>query len=195
MTIDLENITKEYHGEKVLENVNASIEWGKCYGFVGGPYSGKSDLLKIFMGTEKPDEGAVHLMGDYKYPTLHSAYVSQHGQLNEKKSAIWNVKKAYKRFGSKGVIDALSHFIADDRMKLAVCELTQVEKRQVELVCACVTAADFFVFDEPFAGMSDDERQYALDYILEVRGSRPLLIATEHEEQIQGIPGIKIYHL
>lgn len=194
MTIDLENITKEYHGEKVLENVNASIEWGKCYGFVG-KHCGKSALLRIFMGMEKPDSGKVHLMGDYKYPTLHSAYVSQHGQLNEKKSAIWNVKKAYKRFGNKGVIDALSHFLADDRMKLAVSELTQVEQRQVELVCACVTAADFFVFDEPFAGMSDEERAYALDYILEVRGSRPLLIATEHEEQIQGIPGIKVYHL
>ena len=63
MTIDLENITKEYNGEKVLDHVNASIEWGKCYGFVGS-HCGKSALLKIFMGIEKPDEGRIFLDGE-----------------------------------------------------------------------------------------------------------------------------------
>ena len=147
------------------------------------------------MGTERPDGGGVHRMGDYKYPTLRSAYVSQEGQLNPKKNAIWNVHKAYRKIGKAQAEEQLQLLLTPEECKVAAGELSEAKQRWVEIVAACVVPADFFVLDDPFRGMSSEERSKALAYILECRGSRPLLIATRNEEELDGIPQVKVYHL
>ncbi len=182
MTIILDNISKSYNGKKVLDNLKVEIEDGRCYAFVGEAGSGKTTALKIFMGLEQPDEGSVARMGDYKYPTLHSAYVSQDGQLNLKKSATWNVKKAH-RWASKGrAAEELSRFLDANRLELPVSELTPVERRLVELTRAFFVPADFIVLDEPFEGMDEELRSKCLDYIMKIKGNRPLLIAQRTED-------------
>ena len=85
MTIYLDDISKSYNGTQALNSFNISVENGKCYAFIGPQGSGKTTVLKIFMGIEKPDSGKVSRMGDYKYPTLHTAYVPQEDDLNPKK--------------------------------------------------------------------------------------------------------------
>lgn len=182
MTIILDNISKSYDGKKVIDNLKVEIEDGRCYAFVGPEGSGKTTALKIFMGLEEPDEGSVARMGDYKYPTLKSAYVSQVGQLNLKKNAIWNVKKAH-RWASKGrAVEELSRYLSEDRMEVPVSELTHMEKRLVEFVKAFFVPADFIVLDEPFAGVDEEHKEAMLQYVLSVKGTRPVLIASRDEE-------------
>ena len=185
MTIILDHITKSYDGRKVIDDLNVEIEDGRCYAFVGPEGAGKTTALKIFMGLEQPDSGHVARMGDYKYPTLHSAYVSQAGQLNLKKNAIWNVKKAH-RWASKGrAIEELKGFLLEERMDIPVSELTDVERRLVEIVRAFFVPADFIVLDEPFLGMDDALREKVLGHIMTIQGSRPLLIASRSEEGLE----------
>ena len=184
MTIILENISKSYNGHKVLDHLNVEIEDGKCYAFIGPKGSGKTTALKIFLGLEKPDEGKVCRMGDYKYPTLQSAYVPQDSQLNLKKDAIWNVKKSH-RWASKGrAIEELSRFLEPDRQTIPVCDLSLGERRLVELTKALFIPADFIVLDSPFEGMDEGTRTKVIDYLLEIKGSRPLIIAQENAEDI-----------
>lgn len=184
MTIILDHIFKSFAGNQVIEDFNLEIEDGKCYAFIGPEGSGKTTILKIFMGMIAPDSGKVCKMGDYKYPTLQSAYVSQDGQLVMKKDAIWNVKKAHRKAGKSGAIEELSKFLSPDRLTIPVSELTDVERRFVEIVRATFIPADFVVLDEPFFGMSDDERSKALEYMLNFRGSRPFLIASRDEKDL-----------
>lgn len=192
MTIILENISKSFNGQKVLNNLNVEIEDGRCYAFVGPKGCGKTTALKIFMGLEKPDEGKVARMGDYKYPTLQTSYVSQEGQLNLKKSAIWNVKKAH-RFASKGrAVEELSRFLPADKMECPVGELEAVEQKLVELVKALFLPSDFIVIDNLFEGMTDDLQKKVLDYLLEIKGSRPLLIAQESEDGLDFAKKIRL---
>ena len=179
MTICLENITKVYDGNTVLDHVNANIEWGRCYVVTGEKGCGKSTFLKIFMGTVRPDGGAVRRMGDYKYPTLQSAYVTQDGQLNPKKNSLWNVCKAHRKVAKGRAAEELALFLTPEQIVAPTGNLTPVQRRFAEIVRACVMPADFLVMDEPFYGMSPEERKKALDYILEVRGNRPLIIAAQ----------------
>lgn len=181
MTIILDNISKAYDGKKVLDNFRVEIEWGKCYAFIGPAGSGKSTILKIFMGDEQPDSGKVSRMGDYKYPTLHTAYVSQDGLLNPKKNAVWNVCKAHRWTSKTGATKSLLQFLSEDKLAVPVSDLTDVERRYVEIVKASFMTADFVVMDEPFKGMNDQERKAAYDFIQDFRGSRPLLISSTDE--------------
>ena len=107
MTIYLDNITKSYNGTEVLKDVSISFEEGKCYAVMGREACGKTTLLKIFMGDVKPDAGKVSRMGDYKYPTLHTAYVPQTDDLNPKKNALWNVKKAHRTISKGSALEEL----------------------------------------------------------------------------------------
>ncbi|MCR5507122.1 MAG: ATP-binding cassette domain-containing protein [Lachnospiraceae bacterium] len=189
MTIYLENICKSYNGTEVLKDVNVSIEDGKCYAFTGPEGSGKSTLLKIFMGSVKPDSGKVSRMGDYKYPTLMTAYVPQQESLNLKKNAIWNVKKAH-RTASKGrAAEELLKFFDEQQISCPVGELDPGKRRLVGIIRAMFVPADFIVLDEPFYGMSDKERERALEYVMNKKGTRPLLLAQRED------PGLKDFKM
>ena len=75
--------------------------------------------------------------------------------------------------------EELALFLTLEQIAAPTGDLTPVQRRFAEIVRACVMPADFLVMDEPFYGMSPEERKKALDYILEVRGNRPLLIAAQ----------------
>ncbi len=185
MTILLEHIYKYYDGKTILKDLNAEIEDGECYAFTGPKGSGKTTALKIFMGLEKPDQGEVVKMGDYKYPTLQSIYVSQEGRLNLKKNAIWNVCKMYRRTGKKRAVEELSKYLSEEKQKVPVKELSPLERRLVEYVGAFFVPADFIVLDEPFEGMDEKLKTRMLQFILNAKGNRPLLIAQESEEGLE----------
>ncbi|MBO4375164.1 MAG: ATP-binding cassette domain-containing protein [Lachnospiraceae bacterium] len=181
MTIYLEHIFKSYGEKEALKDFNLSVEDDKCYVLAGPEGSGKTTALKIFLGLVKPDSGKVSRMGDYKYPSLRSAYVPQEESLNAKKNAVWNVRKAHRTASKKRAIEELGRFLSPDEMSCPVSELSGGKRQIVKIVKALFVPADFIVLDEPFDKMTEDERKAALEYILGQRGSRPLLIATENE--------------
>lgn len=183
MTIYLDHICKSYDGREVLSDFSFSVEDDRCYMLVGPAGSGKTTVLRIFLGLEKPDSGKVSRMGDYKYPSLRSAYVSQEGSLNLKKNAVWNVKKAHRTASKKRAEEELSKFLLREEMSLPAGELSKGRQRIIETVKALFIPADFIVLDEPFEGMTDDEKKMMLDYVLGQRGSRPLIMALQDEPE------------
>ena len=192
MTIILEHICKSYQGVTVLDDFNAQIEDDRCYAFIGPEGCGKSTILKIFMGNLKPDSGKVSRMGDYKYPTLQSAFVSSEDDLRPRKNAIWHVTKADRTIKKENAMEELSLFFTVDEMKLPSRELTTAQKQLVKIVRAMFLHADFIVLDEPFLGMNESQRLMARDYILKKRGRRPLLIASRTEDDLEFARKIQI---
>lgn len=192
MTIYLDNISKSYNGVLVLKDFNISIEDEKCYAITGPEGCGKTTILKIFMGTEKPDSGKVSRMGDYKYPTLQTAYVPQEDDLNLKKNALWNVKKAHRTISKGSASEELLKFIPQDKISCPVSELSDGERRIVEIVKAMLIPADFVVLDEPFRGLSAEESKKALDYILNKLGTRPLILAQREDPELKGFRVIRL---
>ncbi|MCR5355969.1 MAG: ATP-binding cassette domain-containing protein [Lachnospiraceae bacterium] len=192
MTIYLDNICKSFNGREILKDFNMRVEDDRIYILTGPEGCGKSTVLRIFMGVIAPDSGRVSRMGDYKYPTLQSAYVSQDGQLNVKKNAVWNVRKAH-RTASKGrAVEELGRFMTQEEMNIPVKDLSPGKQRIVEIVRAMFVPGDFLVFDEPFAGLNEDEYGPVKEYILGKRGTRPLLIATRNEPDLPDMRVIRM---
>ncbi len=192
MTIYLENIYKAYKGTEVLNDINLSVEDGKCYAITGPEGCGKTTLLKIFMGIERPDSGKISRMGDYKYPTLQTAYVPQEDDFNPKKNALWNVKKAHRSISKGSALEELQRFLDTDRISCPVNELTEGEKRTVEIVKAMLIPADFVVLDEPFRGMTEDKAGQVLDYVLNKLGTRPLILAQRNNPELRSFRVIEL---
>ncbi len=58
-----ENLTKSYHGNKVLKNISIRLEAGKIYGLIGQNGAGKTTLMRIITGLTFSDEGTLELFG------------------------------------------------------------------------------------------------------------------------------------
>ena len=74
MTIKVENLTKEFDGRKVLDNISFTVEQGEILSIVGFSGSGKSTILKILSGLLKPDSGKIDISdGDVAMVFQYSA--------------------------------------------------------------------------------------------------------------------------
>ena len=185
MTICLENIGKTYNGRVVLSDFNLDVEDDRCYAIIGASGSGKTTILKIFMGDIKPDSGRVACMGDYKYPNLRSAYVPQENDYKPRKSPIWHLRKADRTITKENAMEELSRFLTEDEQNMPMGELSNTKQRLVAIVKAMMLHADFIVLDEPFAGMDPELTESAKEYILSKRGRRPLLITAQKEDGLE----------
>lgn len=57
------NLTKEYNGRKVVDNLNITLYQGDVYGFLGPNGAGKSTTIKSILGLVKPTSGSITING------------------------------------------------------------------------------------------------------------------------------------
>ena len=60
-SIKLENVTKSFNGELILENINLTIPSGKFFALLGPSGSGKTTLLRLIGGFEHVDSGSLFI--------------------------------------------------------------------------------------------------------------------------------------
>jgi phospholipid/cholesterol/gamma-HCH transport system ATP-binding protein len=59
--IEIKGLYKSYNGLQVLQGVDLDIKRGETITILGGSGTGKSVLLKLIAGLEKPDQGAIRI--------------------------------------------------------------------------------------------------------------------------------------
>src|SRR5690349_19803270 len=61
--IRVRNLVKRFDGRAVLEGINLDVKRGETVVVMGGSGCGKSTLLRHLIGTFKPDEGGIEILG------------------------------------------------------------------------------------------------------------------------------------
>ncbi|MEK7199700.1 MAG: ATP-binding cassette domain-containing protein, partial [Bacteroidota bacterium] len=62
--IEIQNISKQFDGRVILEDISAVMEAGKCNLIIGTSGSGKTVLTKCMVGLFCPDNGAILYSGE-----------------------------------------------------------------------------------------------------------------------------------
>ncbi|MEI6585323.1 MAG: ATP-binding cassette domain-containing protein [Sediminibacterium sp.] len=62
--IEIRNISKQFGGRVILDNISATLESGKCNLIIGTSGSGKTVLTKCMVGLFKPDTGGILYSGE-----------------------------------------------------------------------------------------------------------------------------------
>ena len=73
-----------------------------------------------------------------------------------------------------------------------VRELSGGMRRRVCIVRACIIPSDVIIMDEPFAGLDEENRKKALQYINRVRKSTPLVLTSHSAEDLAFCRRIRI---
>ena len=156
--IKIENLSKKYDKDNVLENLNCTIKDGCIYGLVGANGSGKSTLLRLINGIFTPDKGIICVDGEdvidnteikqdmvfvpddlFFYPSYTLLDMAKFYQA------------MYKKFDMEYLKELASILKLDMHAKINT--FSKGMKRQCALICAISTNAKYMFFDETFDGL------------------------------------------
>ncbi len=202
--INIVGVSKSFGEHKVLCDVNMHFEDGKIYCLMGESGIGKTTLLKIIMGLEKPDEGHIELCPDCPRITSNHAgsgtiaAVFQEDRLITDRSPVDNVylvTKGQARFSSRNEItDALKEILPAECLCKNVSDLSGGMKRRVALARAMLSCGGTVLLDEPFTGLDDEARATAIEFIKRYKNGRTTIVVT-HEKNDAALLGADIVTL
>ena len=176
------SLNKSFGGLRVTTDVDLAVEAGERRLIIGPNGAGKTTLFNLITGELAPDSGAIALFGrditrlpSRKRAHLGMARTYQIITLFARDTILRNVTLALLglsplRWNPIVALDRQQHLMAQaraalDRVGLAhiaerpLAETSYGEKRRVEIAMALAQQPKLLLLDEPFAGLSIDERR------------------------------------
>lgn len=68
--IQMQDITKTFHGAYANKNVSLQVEQGEIHSLLGENGAGKTTLMKILFGLYKADKGTIYINEKKSFHTL-----------------------------------------------------------------------------------------------------------------------------
>lgn len=186
--LDLAHLQKIYpNGANALQDVSLSIDAGEIVALVGGSGCGKTTLLRLVSGLERPSSGTVSVDGEaISAPHPAVGIVFQEARLLPWLSVAENIA-----FG-------LDHLPAAERQDLVEEALLKVglagyggrwprelsggQAQRVSIVRALVTKPKVLLMDEPFSALDALTRGSLQDHLLALwEAHRPTLVLVTHD--------------
>ncbi len=155
--IEFRNVCKAYD-KKVINDLSFKINQGESLGIFGESGIGKSTIINLILGLEKADQGEIITSFS------KSAVVFQENRLIDEISAIENLLMITD--DKNKAIRSLNLFnISDYDKKLS--EFSGGMKRRVALARAYLYDGDILVMDEPFTGIDEENKDKAIEVLLD----------------------------
>jgi branched-chain amino acid transport system ATP-binding protein len=184
-------LCKAFGGLHVTNDVNLDVAPGERRLIIGPNGAGKTTLFNLITGELTPDSGSIELLGQditrvpsRRRPHLGMARTYQIITLFPHDTIIHNVSLALLGLSSmrwNPLIDLkrLGHLAKDGRAALDRVGLSHIadrplaqtsygERRRVEIAMALAQNPKVLLLDEPFAGLSIDERQDVHQLLLSI---------------------------
>nr|WP_245250326.1 ATP-binding cassette domain-containing protein [Thermococcus stetteri] len=170
----VKNLRKSF-GEPILGGISLEVRKGEVVGIVGPNGTGKSTLVKIIAGVEKPDSGEVILKG-----TLAVAY--QEDYLLPWKRVRDNVCLPLKFRGKECSPEELAERLGlRPYLDLYPKEVSGGNRRKAAILRAILMDADVTVLDEPFTGLDTASIKALLALVSELKGKGKAFLIVSHQ--------------
>ncbi|MFM8320075.1 MAG: energy-dependent translational throttle protein EttA [Chloroflexota bacterium] len=150
VVIRLEEVSKAYGENLLLDNISLNIPPGSIVGVVGPNGAGKTTLLRLVTGQEKPDSGRVTI-GE----TVDLAYVDQSRASLDPDKSVWEeitggsdyLQLGERRMNSRAYVASFNFLGADQQKKVGV--LSGGERNRVHLARMLTRGSNVILLDEP----------------------------------------------
>ena len=196
MRLKVTNVSKSFLGQTVLRRVNLEFEEVHTLALIGPSGGGKSTLLRIIAGLEKPDEGQIYL--DQK------EIIYREKELMDHRRSIGTVFQAYNLFPHLTALrnitlplEKVHHYVPAEARQLATeilerfqlaehshkppAQLSGGQRQRVAIARAVSIKPKLLLFDEPTSALDPEMTAEVLELIEELREEgRDIMIVT-HE--------------
>ena len=183
--MEVKNLCKAYGDLPVLENVSFTAGVGVTA--LWGPSGvGKTTLLRILLGLEKPDSG--ELMGT----AVRWSAVFQEDRLLEGYDVLTNLRFVCRQRLSDAELSAYAAaLLPQNALSQPVCEFSGGMKRRLSLLRALLVPFDLLILDEPFNGLDSENRKKAAALVRN-RAQDKILLFAAHTQEDAALLGAEI---
>lgn len=196
--IELEHIylsfTKEFY---TLEDVSLHVKKGENVVLYGLDDSGKSSLIRVLAGLEKPNKGTYFLKG-HKVKKIDPkvdvsiGYMSSKGIFFEKKTVWQNldyvlkIRKAPKDLRAKKIDVALLRYNLESLKDKKLCELNNFDRIRVEIARLSLRKVELFLIDCDFGALDAKQQKVIVKDIIDLikENKATSIIATNDDKLI-----------
>ena len=194
MSIEVQNISKNYGEQKALDAVSFSVKKGEIVGFLGPNGAGKSTLMKILTTYITADSGEAsvnghNVAGAPKDVQKSVGYLPEHNPLyldlyvREYLSFNADVYKV-----AKSRIDeviALTGLTPESHKKIG--ELSKGYRQRVGLATALLHNPDVLILDEPTTGLDPNQLVEIRDLIRNIGKDKTVFLSTHIMQEVEAI--------
>ncbi|WP_442787388.1 gliding motility-associated ABC transporter ATP-binding subunit GldA [Flavobacterium suncheonense] len=194
MSIEVQNISKNYGQQKALDNVSFSVKKGEIVGFLGPNGAGKSTLMKILTTYLTADEGTAsvngHNVADSQKDVQKSVgYLPEHNplylDLYVKEYLAFNAD-VYKVAKSRiDEVVALTGLTPESHKKIG--ELSKGYRQRVGLATALLHNPEVLILDEPTTGLDPNQLVEIRDLIKNIGKDKTVFLSTHIMQEVEAI--------
>ena len=211
--LEVKSLTLRFGGITALNKVDLAVHTGELVAVIGPNGAGKTSLLNCITGYYKPQEGQIFFNGkDITRHTTH--HLTRHGigrtyqnielfpgmtvlsnmllarhihaRYNVGKAAFFSKSVRNEEVRHRRVLEELIDFLEMQSIrKQLVGSLPYGMRKRVELGRALALEPKLLVLDEPFAGMTLEEKEDMVRFLVEINEAwKQTMILVEHDMSV-----------
>lgn len=184
--IQVQHVSKRYKSKQVLQDISFQATQGEQIAIVGRNGCGKTTLMRILSGLQKPDQGSVicyghDLMKERDMIGKLCGYVPQENPLIPDLSvqdniSLWSGKRG------RPEERLVEMFELEDMLSKQVGKLSGGMKRRVAIACALVNWPPVVFMDEPTSALDSYYCDMIHDWMDRYRKMNGILVLATHDE-------------
>jgi ABC-2 type transport system ATP-binding protein len=188
LAVAADGVTIRYGRKTAVDDATLSIPSGSVYALLGRNGAGKSSLVRALLGLQRPDAGAIRILGEDVW-TNRAALMERVGIVPEEADAppdmrveqiarFWS--SVYSRWSAALFDERLRRFAIAPRMRFG--ELSKGQKKQVALALALATSPELLVLDDPTLGLDVVARKSLFEEVITELADRGItVVVTTHD--------------
>lgn len=187
--LEMNEIALSFGKEKVLKDINLSVDSGEIFGLLGPSGAGKTTLVKVIVGILEATKGSVLVQGK-KMPSLELmksiGYMSQSDALYQELSAKENLAFFATLYGLKKkereeVINKAANIVnLSKELNKEVRHYSGGMKRRLSLAASLMHSPGLLILDEPTVGIDPVLQQSIWEEFHKLKESGITIIVTTH---------------
>jgi energy-coupling factor transporter ATP-binding protein EcfA2 len=183
--------------ERVLDELNFSLEKGEFYALLGGNGSGKSTLLKILAGLLKPQNGKVLLQGkslkswNQNEIVKRIAYLPQNPKLlfiqDSLEKELGQTMKQWGDDDEQQMQNMLQKFGLSHLLSHHPYDLSGGEVQKAAMVCLLIRKPEILLLDEPTKGLDPISKLNLANILQELTEQGVTILMSTHDVEFSAL--------
>ena len=178
--MECQYISKSFNEQTLFKDFHYKFSRQDRVGIIGPNGVGKTTLIRLILGLEKPDSGKV-VVGE----TVRFGYYSQHGLVLDQDKRVIDVVREVAEYipmekGKKLTAERLleNFLFPRSQQQVFVSRLSGGEKRRLHLLTILMENPNFLVLDEPTNDLDIHTLQILEEYLMDFPG---VLVVVSHD--------------
>lgn len=194
VVLNVNHLTVSYTSKPVLWDISLALPRGKIAGIIGPNGAGKSTLLKSIMGLIPLSSGQVNIFGrDLDDVRRRVSYVPQRETVDwDFPASVYDVVmmgrygklglfRSPKRQDQELVMHCLEQVHMADYARRQISQLSGGQQQRVFIARALAQEADFYLLDEPFAGVDAATEEAVIALLRSMAQQQKTLMVVHHD--------------